>query len=780
MPGTVWLTDRATGREVPLAAEDVAAALGSGKFLDPGAVAVHQNGMDTYAAPDVARQDATITPAIDPALAARALGHSLRQSENSGVAAGGRAFVGGLASGASAGLLSPFADEQEFNAIAAGAGNLIGAVAPALVGDEAGLAGLARYLPSSLAARAGAGVAGRLGGGIAARIAGGATEGGLFGVGQGVHELATSRSPLTAESIASTLSSNVMLGGTVGGIAGATFASIERGLQRAGTAIREATAARSTLESMPGELAGLDDAGLVAARKEAAAAHAADIESEKASLEQLRTHRRAELADQVRDLHNDIASERPVFHAVQGDDVAEIPGVSDIKVQMAKSFKSMRGAFDSPIGVARDPTALLKPLEQRQAALEALQAKAPELQAKLAGDKRADVLAHVDDVLAQTKAQIQEIQALSQRNPVTGARLTTLTSGPSTRMQQIDAAREALKQAPELGLVGKAATGAAFAGGTALAHMIPGVGFAAPFVGKGAADAVGSLFTRLAGGARAAASRLDGTAEKFLATAAAATKAAPAGAAAAALSARDVLSRVRFGPEERAAPGGPGDELGQLFAKRAAELRRHTELAPDGSIQMRQDARLQLTRKLAPIAAVNPQLADQVETVQARKIAFLASKIPKHPEVGGLQVGPDKWRPSDLAIRSFARTVRACEDPAGVEDRLAQAKLTPEDAEAYRACYPERFAALQRRILEAAPLLSKSLSTAKKVALFTFTGIPTMPALQRNVLGVIQGQFKVEPGTQGGTAAPKPLPAFGALGSPRSQDQPTPSQKRGG
>lgn len=771
MPGTVWLTNRATGQDEPVAPEQVTAALASGKYLDPGAVAVHSDGADTYVPAEVARREEVYAPTIDPALAAHASGHLLRERANTGVGATVKAGLGGVVSGLSAGLVSPFEDQQEFNPIAGGIGQAIGVLAPALLGDEAGFLGLS---PSALIGRAGAGTAERLGGGVLARAAGGAAEGALYGTGQAVGELARSSDPLTAEHIASTLSSNVLLGGVAGGVAGGAFASIERGLSRAGSALREATATRATLEGVSGDLAGLDDAGLVAARKAAATEHAADIGAERQSLEQLRVERRAELANEVRDLHNDLASERKVFHAVTGDDVAKIPGVSDIKVQLAKSFKSMRSAFDNPLGVAREPMALLKPLEQRQAALEALQGKAPELQAALAGDARAAALAHVDTALAETKGQIETIKALSSRNPVAGARLGALEAGPSARMQAIDAAREALKNAPEMGLIGKGATAAAFAGGTALAHMIPGVGIAAPFIGKAASNAVESLFTRMAGGVREVAGRSEAAASKFLDVA---TKAAPGIAA---LTATEALARARFGPGPAAPPDAKPAALPELFRARAGELRQQTMVAADGSIQMRPEARMAITRQLAPIAAVNPVLADRVETTIARKVAYMSSKIPKRPEVGGIQVGPDNWRPSELQIRSWARTVRACEDPHGVELRLAHGTVTPEDAEAYRTCFPERFMALRSKVFAAVPNLAKKLPTSRLVALYTFTGVPTMAALQPNVLRVLQSSFAVEPGTAGGTQAPKPKPAFGALGTPRAMDQPTPAQKRGG
>jgi hypothetical protein len=614
-------------------------------------------------------------------------------------------------------------------------------------------------------------VEGLAGGGKLGGFLGAGAEGAAYGAGNAVSELALSDDPLTAEHIASVLGSNMLLGGAIGGIAHGATELVQRGLARAGEKLGDATAARAALEGMPEDLGKLDDKGLADAYKSAGDAHKVDIASERQSLEDLRVNQRAEVANQIRDLHEDLSTERPIFQAVTGDDVAKIDGVNDIKVQLAKSFKSMRSGLDSEISVARDPTSMIRPLEMRQAALEKLQDKAPELQAVLAGDERGAALAHVDDALAQTKQQIEQIKSLSKSNPVTSGRLTQLEAGPSQRMEQITAAREALKNAPEMGLVGKGATTAAFAGATALAHMIPGIGLAAPFVGKAAADAVSKLFTRTAGVVGKVAEKTSGAAEKFLS---AAKSLEPYTAP----TATKVLSTVKLGAKASEGNVAPAGELGDLYRQRSGELLQQTQRNPDGTTTMRPDARAAMAAKLDPIRAVNPVLADKVETVQAKKATYLAENTPKRPEVNGIQIGPDTWRPSDLEIRAWARRVRAVEDPAGVEERLARGVITPEESDAYRQVYPERFAALQAEIFKALPQLEKTLPMNKKVALSVFTGIPVTPAMQPNVVQTLQATFDVEPGSEGGTQAPRPQPAFGRFGSMKDNDKPTPSQER--
>jgi hypothetical protein len=613
------------------------------------------------------------------------------------------------------------------------------------------------------------GAAIREGGGILRAAGAAGAEGALYGAGNAVSELALSNDPLTAEHVASVLSSNVLLGGGIGGVAGGAFAGVERGLQLAGERLGAATAARAAVDGLPEDLATLDDAGLRDAAAAAKASHAADISAEKASLEQLRVNQRAELANQVKDFHDELATDQPIYKAVAGDDVRAIPGIgTEVASPLRQSYVEIRRIFDNPYAVQENPTMLLRPLQKQQNALENLQQRMPELQAALQGDARAAGLEYVDQALERNKAFQDAIRATSKDNPATSARLAQLQAGPSARMQQIDAAREALKNAPELGLVGQGAKGATFAGVTALAHMIPGVGLAAPFVGKAAADAVGRLFGKMAGAVGKVSEKAAGAAQKFVtATKALEPYVAP--------TATKVLAQVKFGPGKTDVPE---DDLGALFRQRTSELYQQTMRLPDGTTAMRPEARQAMAAQLDPLRQVNPILADKVETVKARATAYLAHVAPKKPDPPALQIGPDTSRPADLAIRAWARAVRAVEDPASVEERLARGIVTPEEADAYRTVYPERFLALQQQIFAAAPELEKTLPMAKKVALSMFTGIPVTPAMQPNVLAVLQSTFDVEPGSAGGTQAPRPEPSFGRFGSLKDTDKPTPAQQR--
>lgn len=592
----------------------------------------------------------------------------------------------------------------------------------------------------------------------------------LFGAGAktaaGVRELAVATDALTAEHVASSLGSTALLAGKGGAGVG------EKALARSGRVLDEASLVRQGLTDIPQDLIGMDARSLRVAAAEERSALKLAAKTEEEALHAERVPLRKQMAEEVRALHAELMTERPIYKAVVGADVRKIEGVGDIASQLNKSYKSMRSTFDDAIGAAENTDNLLKPLRMRQQALESLQAKAPDLRAALQGDTRVLALDHVDTALEQTRAQIDRIKSISKYAPVSSEKLATLSSGVSPRLSAIEAAQDALAVAPEAGLLAKGAGNALFAGVTELARMIPGVGAMAPFVGKWASESVGKTFEHLAAAKTAVMDRSKRALTAFLDV----SKSNPEKVVGAVgRTATAVLSSTQFAPN---AAEPKGKDLASLYKARSTEMRSQTMYDAMGNTVIRPDARASIAKRLAPIAAVNPRLADQLETIAVRRAELISATMPRRPDSGGLQIGPDNWKPNELALRSWARTVRAAEDPGSVEEDLARGILTPEASNAYRSVYPERFAAMQSQIFQAAPMLSKSLSMNRKIALSIFTGVPLIPALQPNILAVLQGNFATEPGTNAGTQAQAAQPNFGALGSLKSTDKPTPAQQR--
>ncbi len=390
---------------------------------------------------------------------------------------------------------------------------------------------------------------------------------------------------------------------------------------------------------------------------------------------------------------------------------------------------------------------------------------------KVGAQERLDALAKTERLLERNRGLQGQLEDLYK--PVA-----------SERLERIDAAIDALsapKPAPaKAGLLEQAVQGSIFGATLGALPAIPVVGSVlAPAVAAKVSGAATELLFRRAGTAAAAAgARTEKAIDTLLSFAPKAEKVAiPLSTS--------VLSNVRFGGEERRGPGRPkkdevplgqtGSALHTAFKAREKELRGQVEPGPDGKPRMTAAARTALGDKLLGFKEASPMLADRIETAAARRVEFLAMKLPRRPNFAASVLGPDTWRPSEMEMRRFARYVAAAEDPGSVEERLAAGRISPEDAEAYQAVYPERLEALKMHLLQNMPTMRKQLSYDKRLALSMMTGVPLVPALQPEILRVLQSNYANEPGTEGGVQAPTPQPAFGSI----SKEKPTPAQERG-
>ena len=162
--------------------------------------------------------------------------------------------------------------------------------------------------------------------------------------------------------------------------------------------------------------------------------------------------------------------------------------------------------------------------------------------------------------------------------------------------------------------------------------------------------------------------------------------------------------------------------------------------------------------------------ADALETHGVRRIEFLAGKMPKVT-----QIGTTRLMPPEGAIRAWARMVAAADNPGEIEERVAHGTVTREDREVMQALYPERYAAFVRQVVEHPQDVAK-LPYQNRLSLALFTGAPVDATLDPRILGAMQGVYAREPGTEGGTQAPRPQPAFGSVKAPEA----TPAERRAG
>lgn len=511
-----------------------------------------------------------------------------------------------------------------------------------------------------------------------------------------------------------------------------------------------------------------------AAEKESlATSHKAELEG----IEAGRVPQRQELADEIASFRRAVKDEK---HFLTTKDVKLEAGegtlsTGEIGAKARKANKALDNLLDDPKGLAAKPEVALKALRQHEHVLESTLARESELRAVFAADTsgvRAAALDSLPAALERNRALQAKIGELTAPLPI---RPTT-----SPRLDAIAAARDALatptaKSLPEQ-LLGTSVFGAV--AGAVGALPIPGSSVAGAWLG---AKASKYLTEKVFGGLARANGQLAARGSKAVGVFLnAAQKAAPI----APVLATKVLGGVRFAAgvdqaerKSKATKKGASrapSSLPALYARRSAEIRSQTAYDETGRTVMRPAARAELGARLAPIRALAPTMADRIETIQARKIEYVASQLPRQPDIAGMALGQTKWQPSDMEMRRWARVVAAAEDPHGVVERLANGSITPEDAETMRAVYPELHAEITQQIVSQLPELRARLPYQRRLALSIFSGAPVDPAMDPRVLAVLQGQFAIEEGTAGGTEPPKAQPQFGSVRAEAS----TPAQRR--
>ena len=575
---------------------------------------------------------------------------------------------------------------------------------------------------ANLATGVGERAAAKLGGGALAQIGGKAIAGGLegaaIGAGQGVHELALSEDPLSLENAVSTLSSNMLFGGAIGGAIGGLGKSAELGLRRAKGALEDIAAGAST------------------------GAEVSDVE-------------RKLLADDLSEARR-TAKEQKLFLATKGVKLEAADGklaTNEIGKIGLDADRGLDRLLRNPKDLAANPGKALAPLRQQEHAYEKLLERADDLRAVFAADTsgtRASVLEAIPAALEKNRALQDRVVDLVERSkaPIKGA--ATL---PQQMLQGgaygaiSDVVGTVLDFVPGGGLLKALRPLAAAKGSAAIGELVFGR------LGKAGADA-----------ARRAATTVGRVAD---ATAAIAPSAPPLAA--------KVLGSVRYAAADPKAPAPSG--LHETFEARSKEIRSQTAYDETGTPRMTPAARSQLADRLSAVRAINPIAADRLETAAARRIEYLASQLPRTPDPYGVAIGPSSHaRHSDFEIRSFARKAAAVEDPHAALDRLADGTLSPEDVEAMRAVYPELHASAVQAIVAATADLDRPLPYERRILLSMFTGRPVDPAMDPAILSRLQSSFDEEPGSEGGTQQPAAAPAFGSV--KKSAPEPTPAQGR--
>lgn len=685
------------------------------------------------------------------------------------------------------------------------AGTVAGAVVPIGAASAASAAGrLAK----------GAVGAGRLG-----TVAGLAAEGGVFGLGQGLSELALSEDPVTAERALATIGSNVLFGAAFGAGVGSAGSLLAEGANAARNGMRamagrfasdEATAAfAAKYGHIPDDVLKMDlknlgkatDEEILRLRTEADAAipkdsvlrySAAEINAaKKVAQAEARTALRAESKAVVDDLLRYADETDAAFKAAEKE--LKINGLGKSNDKIRKALDDPKGWLDSDF----QPLNMLSKLRAQETKL--VKAAAAELSP--AAREAVDALVEsnraaqgrlqkfTDAIAKPSSARLDELaeaaRTLPDREAMKAARPT------SDRLKILDEARESFtdraamqREAAKSGLVEKMGTKVAKATATsaltggAMALGVPGL-VAFPLgaaVAEAGVNAIVKRFGgRLARGARQTDEALAAGVKKFF-------QRGERGARAAAPTVAKTLGAVTFATPEQVAqnPGRPTGKTSnpkvREFRKRAEELNSVVNWGPDGKAKASIPAMQQVTDRLAGVMQLSPKLADEMAMAAARRLEFLANKLPKKPGEPDMPVGPDTWVPSDMQLSEFARYVDAVENPTAVIDRMASSTMTPEDAEALKAVYPGLYDQVRGQIMDKLPELRETLPYEKRLMLSIFFEVPVDPAMSPGVLSQLQGNYANEPDTEGGT---QPAPAKFTSLRGNFAPQPTPSQARG-
>lgn len=158
------------------------------------------------------------------------------------------------------------------------------------------------------------------------------------------------------------------------------------------------------------------------------------------------------------------------------------------------------------------------------------------------------------------------------------------------------------------------------------------------------------------------------------------------------------------------------------------------------------------SRSIAAVHGVAPKLAGQLALKASKAAMFLAAKVPKDPTPPSIiPQQRDKWQPSKADIAKFARYARAVDDPTTVLDDLKHGRLSSEGVEAMREVYPKLYESVRQSLVERVGELKKDLPYDARVQLSLLFGVPLDPTLDPGFVNAIQSGYKQTPQTHAPT-----------------------------
>lgn len=169
---------------------------------------------------------------------------------------------------------------------------------------------------------------------------------------------------------------------------------------------------------------------------------------------------------------------------------------------------------------------------------------------------------------------------------------------------------------------------------------------------------------------------------------------------------------------------GAAKPLRSAYEKRVAEVAE--QAADPNKIAQR------MADRLGDIGEHAPRVAASAASLEARKVAFLASKIPvgQAPQTGTLQPQFQRPRVSDQEMAKFMRYARAADEPLTLVKDLEHGRVTREAVEAVRTLYPNVYESIRSHVTEHLAASKAPISYQKQLQIGILFQVPTHPTLE--------------------------------------------------
>jgi hypothetical protein len=194
---------------------------------------------------------------------------------------------------------------------------------------------------------------------------------------------------------------------------------------------------------------------------------------------------------------------------------------------------------------------------------------------------------------------------------------------------------------------------------------------------------------------------------------------------------------------------GKAEPIRASFQKRVTELS-EASASPERVAE-------KMTKRIGDLGEHAPNVSAAASALEAKKTAFLASKIPPGTRtLDGLQPHLSKPRVSDLEMARFMRYARAADEPLSIVEDLKHGKVSREAVEAVRELYPNVYETVQKQVTEQLANAKERVPYSKQVQLGIVLDIKTHPSLEPSFIRAMQEQWSAKDDRKMPT---RPMPA---------------------